>query len=346
MRKPIYWTNLSRALSKFLQIAIPLGLGVFLIWYIYNSFTPEQLADTKKYFAEADYWFILLSVALSILSHLSRAYRWSFMLEPLGYKTKLLNNFMAISVAYLMNIFIPKSGEISRGIILDKYEAVPFQKAFGTIISERVVDLLFLMFFTTLALFIEFEVLYKYVREIIPISVLYALFIALFAVAISIPLYIRFSKSNINKKFKNFIIGLKEGIFSIVKMRKKSAFIFHTFLIWGLYVLSFYAALHTLPQTTGISVGVILITFVVGSFTFAFTNSGFGTYPAAIAGILTIFGVAKTVGLAFGWILWISNISTIVVFGLLSLVFLPIYNRNYHKWWSFSFIFVSENEKK
>ena len=318
---------MSRSLSKFLQIAIPLGLGVFLIWYIYQSFTPQQLEETKKYFADADYGFVLLSVALSVLSHLSRSYRWSFMLEPLGYKTKLANNFMAISVAYLMNIFIPKSGEVSRGIILDKYEGVPFQKGFGTIISERVVDLIFLLFFTVLALAIKFDVLYEYVVQSIPPSLLYVIIFGIVFVGISIPLYIKFSKSNINKKLKNFVIGLKEGIFSILKMRRKAAFLVHTVIIWGLYLLSFYTALHALPDTPHISFGTLITTFVVGSFTFAFTNSGFGTYPAAVAGILTVFGVAKTVGVAFGWIVWISNISSIVFFGVLSLLLLPLYNR-------------------
>lgn len=234
---------------------------------------------------------------------------------------------MAISVAYLMNIFIPKSGEVSRGIILDKYEGVPFQKGFGTIISERVVDLIFLLFFTVLALAIKFDVLYEYVVQSIPPSLLYVIIFGIVFVGISIPLYIKFSKSNINKKLKNFVIGLKEGIFSILKMRRKAAFLVYTVIIWGLYLLSFYTALHALPDTAHISFGTIIITFVVGSFTFAFTNSGFGTYPAAVAGILTVFGVAKTVGVAFGWIVWISNISSIVFFGVLSLLLLPLYNR-------------------
>ncbi|QQX77386.1 MULTISPECIES: YbhN family protein [Aequorivita] len=310
-----------------MQIAIPLGLGVFLIWYIYQSFTPQQLAETKKYFADANYYFVLLSVVFSVLSHISRSYRWSFMLEPLGYKTKLANNFMAISVAYLMNIFIPKSGEVSRGIILDKYEGVPFQKGFGTIISERVVDLLFLLIFTVLALIIKFDALYGYMSENVPVSIFYVIILGIVFLAICVPLYIKFSKSNINKKLKNFVIGLKEGVFSILKMRKKGAFIFHTFIIWGLYLLSFYTALHALPDTANITFGTIIITFVVGSFTFAFTNSGFGTYPAAVAGILTVFGIAKTVGVAFGWIVWISNIASILFFGVLSLILLPIYNR-------------------
>lgn len=299
-----------------------------MIWYIYQSFTPSQLAETKKYFSDANYGFVVLSVVLSVLSHISRAYRWNFMLEPLGYKTKLANNFMAISVAYLMNIFIPKSGEVSRAIILDKYENVPFQKGFGTIISERVVDLLFLLIYTIIALTIKFDVLYDFVVDSIPKSTLYVILAGIVAVGIAIPLYVKFSKSNINKKLKDFVIGLKEGVFSILKMRKKGAFIFHTFIIWILYLLSFYAALQALPETSVIPMGTVIIAFVVGSFTFAFTNSGFGTYPAAIAGILTIFGIAKTAGVAFGWIVWISNIVSVILLGVISLLLLPIYNRN------------------
>lgn len=306
---------------------MPLGLGVFLIWYVYQSFTPQQLAETRKYFADANYGFVLLSVILSVLSHISRAYRWNFMLEPLGYRTSLANNFMAVSVAYLMNVFIPKSGELSRGIILDKYEGVPFQKGFGTIISERVVDLVFLLIFTMAALIIKFDVLFDYVAQGITKRMLYFLLAVLLAMLVAVPLYLKFSKSNVNRKLWNFVKGLKEGVLSIIKMRKKGAFLLHTFIIWGLYLLSFYTAMHALPDTADIPFGTLIITFVVGSFTFAFTNSGFGTYPAAVAGILTVFGIAKTVGIAFGWIVWISNISSIVFFGVLSLLLLPLYNR-------------------
>ncbi len=224
---------MNRYLSRFLQISIPLGLGIFLIWYVYQSFTPTQLAETKQYFAQANYSFVALSVFLSVLSHISRAYRWNFMLEPLGYKTKLANNFMAISVAYLMNIFIPKSGEVSRAIILDKYEEVPFQKGFGTIISERVVDLFFLLVFTIIALTIKFDILYEFVIEKIPSYALYLILAGFIALAIIIPLYIKFSQSNINKKLKDFVTGLKEGVFSILKMRRKKSLHFSIFVDLG-----------------------------------------------------------------------------------------------------------------
>ncbi len=238
---------------------------------------------------------------------------------------------MAISVAYLMNIFIPKSGEVSRAIILDKYEEVPFQKGFGTIISERVVDLFFLLVFTIIALTIKFDILYEFVIEKIPSYALYLILAGFIALAIIIPLYIKFSQSNINKKLKDFVTGLKEGVFSILKMRRKKAFIFQSLLIWGLYLLSFYTAIQSLQETSVIPIGTVIIVFVVGSFTFAFTNSGFGTYPAAIVGILTVFGISKTAGIAFGWIAWVSNISSVIFLGILSLILLPIYNRRISK---------------
>lgn len=318
---------MNKTLSKFLQISIPLGLGVFLIWYTYNKFTPQQLEEVTLHFKQANYGIVFLSVMLSVLSHVSRAYRWSFMLEPLGYKPKLLNNFMAISVAYLMNIFIPKSGEVSRGIVMDKYEGIPFEKGFGTIISERVVDLIFLLGFTIAALILKFDALYEYISKAIPISLVYAGFAAIIIAPVLFYVLLKFSKIGLPEKVTSFLIGLKDGLLSIAKMRRKKAFILHTVFIWGLYLLSFYVATFALKATSGIAIGTIIIAFVVGSFTFAFTNSGFGTYPAAIAGILVLFSISFTVGTAFGWIVWISNITSIVVFGVLSLLLLPIYNR-------------------
>ena len=312
---------------SFLKIALPLGLGIFLIWYSYSRFSEQQLNEIAAYFSKADYAIVVLSVLLSVLSHISRAYRWNFMLEPLGYKPKLANNFMAISVAYLMNIFIPKSGEVSRGIILDKYENVPFTKGFGTIISERVVDLIFLLLFAALALSLQFDELYLYLSEIFEPTKLIIAFTGMIILILLFYFFLKFSRSKLQQKLKQFILGLKEGVFSILNMRRKWAFLFHTILIWGLYLASFYVATHALQETTNISAGVLIIAFVVGSVSFAFTNSGFGSYPFFVAGILAIFGIAETAGTAFGWIVWTSNIASIVFFGGLSLLILPFYNK-------------------
>nr|WP_203295551.1 lysylphosphatidylglycerol synthase transmembrane domain-containing protein [Luteirhabdus pelagi] len=311
-----------------MKIAIPLALGIFLVIYSYLKFTPEQLAEIQQYFQKADYGFVALSVALSILSHMSRAYRWNYLLQPLGYRPHFLNNFMAISIAYLMNLFIPKSGEISRGVVVNKYEGIPFDKGFGTIISERVVDLLFLFLLTVLALSLEFDTLYGFLTsEMEPQKILYLLG-AMVVVGIIFLAFLKLSNSTLRNKIVGFLKGLKEGVLSIFKMKHKIAFLFHTVLIWSLYLLSFYVALFALPETTYIPLGTIIIAFVVGSFSFAFTNSGFGTYPVFVAGILALFGISLTAGTAFGWIVWSSNIASIIVFGGLSFLFLPLFNKN------------------
>ncbi len=318
---------MNKTLSKALQIILPLALGIFLIWYTFTSFSEEQLKETKAFFSKATYGYVFLSVFISFLSHLVRAYRWNLLLEPMGYKPRIFNNFLALSVGYLFNIFIPRSGEVSRAIVLDKYEKVPFQKGFGTIISERVVDLILLLLFTGLALSLEYDKLFNYIKDYIPVSLFTKILIAIAVIAISIPLYILFSKSKINQRIKKFVFGLKEGFFSILKMRRNAEFIILSLLIWILYVLSFYAAFLALPTTAAIPFGVVIISFVVGSFTLTLTHNGFGAYPVAMAAILYVFEVSKTVGIAIGWIVWTSNILSLLILGIFALLILPIYNK-------------------
>ena len=114
---------------------------------------------SKNSFQTANYWWVLLSLVLGILSHFSRAYRWQFMLEPMGYKPKFINSCMAVLIAYLVNLGIPRAGEVSRAATLTEYEGVPFEKAFGTIVAERVADVLMLFLFIGLAFLSQFDLI-------------------------------------------------------------------------------------------------------------------------------------------------------------------------------------------
>lgn len=319
---------MNKNLTKVLQVLIPLAIGVLLVWYFYSKFTPDQWTELRFHFTNANYGYVFLAIIMSAVSHLIRAYRWRFMLHPLGYYPSLLNSFMAVSVAYLANLFIPKSGEFSRAIILDKYEQVPFEKGFGTVISERIIDLIFLLAFTSLALILQYQELFDYINGLIPFTKLLGVFVGGLLLLVIFYLFVKYSKGAFANKIKNFILGLKEGVLSILSMKQKGAFIFHSFNIWLLYFLSFYTATQALPETSGIAFGTVVITFVVGSFTFAFTNSGVGYYPLAIAGILYIFHVPETVGTALGWIVWSSNILYILILGIASLIFLPLLNKD------------------
>ncbi|WP_109097152.1 lysylphosphatidylglycerol synthase transmembrane domain-containing protein [Aquimarina sp. AU58] len=315
-------------LIKFLKIILPLALGVFLIWYSITSATPEERQKTLQYITQADPKWIILSVILGIISHLSRAYRWKFLLEPLGYPIKLSNSFMAVMVGYLANLGIPRSGEILRGGTISTYEGVPFKKAFGTIISERVIDLLMLLLVIGITLLFQSELLLSYLEEKIasPFITL-AILLGLLLAGIMFLKIIKTSSNPILIKLRNFGNGLLEGVKSISKIRQKRAFVFHTFLIWTLYVVMFYVIKFTVPETASLSIGPILATFVAGSFAMSTTNGGIGAFPIAIAAILLLFDIEKPAGEAFGWILWTSQTAINIVIGALSFLFLPILNR-------------------
>ena len=136
--------------------------------------------------------------------------------------------------------------------------------------------------------------------------------------------YLKRSQSSFAKKIKGFVTGLKEGVFSILKMKHKWAFIFHTFFIWGMYILMFYVTTFALPEISQVTIGIVA--FIAASFTIAATNGGVIAYPLAVMTTFSLFGVDETPSYAFGWIMWSSQTLMLVVLGIISLVFLPIYN--------------------
>lgn len=303
-------------------------MGVFLIWYSISSATPEERQKTFQYVMQADPEWVFLSLALGIISHLARAYRWKFLLAPLGYSVKLSNSFMAVMIGYLANLGIPRSGEILRGGTISTYENIPFKKAFGTIISERVIDLIMLLLVIGVTLLFQSELLLSYLQEKIasPFVTLAALLILLIAGIF----FLRLLKKSTNPiliKIRDFGNGLLEGVKSISKIKQRGAFVFYTFLIWGLYICMFYVIKFTVPETASLSIGPILATFVAGSFAMSTTNGGIGAFPIAIAAILLLFDVEKPAGEALGWILWGSQTAINIIIGALSFLFLPILNR-------------------
>ncbi|MCB0376318.1 MAG: flippase-like domain-containing protein, partial [Sinomicrobium sp.] len=209
---------------KWLKLLLPLLLAFVLMWWVYSKFTPQQLQTIRLHFKQADYRYVLLSVVFGFLSHISRAWRWNYMLYPLGYTPRFYNNVMAIGVSYILNLLIPRSGELSRAAIMQKYEHIPFEKGFGTIVAERAVDLIILFFLALLAFFIQYETLKTFVLTHIN---LYGVVIMLAVVALGflgLIIYIKRSSSPLSVKIKIFITGLKTGIFSILKMKKKGLF--------------------------------------------------------------------------------------------------------------------------
>jgi uncharacterized protein (TIRG00374 family) len=252
------------------------------------------------------------------------------MLEPLGFKPKLPNLIMTVLIAYLLNLLVPRSGEVARATAISKYENIPFEKAFGTIVAERIADVIMLLFIIGLAFFMQADLLKKTLFKDSSSNSLQSVLILIALLIFGVVFY-RFIKKSENAffvKIKNFINGLIEGAVSIFKMKKKWPFIFHTVFIWLMYVIMFYVVSFALPETTNLPFGAIIVGFVVGGLSMALTNGGLGTYPVFVASALILYNIEDNPARAFGWIMWTAQTLMILLFGGLSFLLLPIYNRN------------------
>lgn len=279
------------------------------------------------YFKTTDYSWIAIGMLCGLLSHLSRAYRWKYLLEPLNYTVKLPNSIMAVFITYLANYGIPRSGELLRAAVLTNYEGVPFEKAFGTIVAERVADFCILLLIVAITLVIQFDFIFTILESSFqPKRIFIAGILGVVLLGIVI-LYLKKSQSKIAIKIKTFLKGLLEGILSIFKMKHKWAFVVHTLFIWVMYLIMFYVTTLAVQDLNGISIGALLIAFIAGSFTIAATNGGIFVYPLAIAAAFSLFDIPENPSVAFGWIIWSSQTIMIIIFGSLSFLLLPVYNR-------------------
>lgn len=319
---------MKRHLPKILKTVLPLLLGIFLIWYSIGTATPEERQELWENIRLADPFWIVLSIVFGALSHLSRAYRWKYLLEPLGYKPRLSNSFMAVMGGYLANFGIPRSGEVLRGATISTYEEIPFDKAFGTIVSERIADMVMLLLIVSIGLLFQAQNLLDYfdANNINPFVTLLVLFSVIVLGIIGLLIIKRMDHPFI-AKLRNFAKGLLEGMKSILKMQNKTFFILHTLFIWTMYLLMFYVIKFTIPETYSLSIAAILAAFIVGSFAITTTNGGIGVYPIAMGAVLLLFGINQQAGEAFGWIVWGSQTVLVLVLGGLSLLLLPIVNR-------------------
>lgn len=315
---------MNQNIKRTLKILLPLLLGVFLVWYSLSKVSVEEI---WVYLRKSDYLWIIFGMFLGLLSHLSRAYRWRFQLEPMGYNIKFANSVMAVFATYLINYTIPRAGEVARASILTNYEDVPFEKGFGTIVAERIADLIVMLGIILTTLFLQFDFIYGFFAEKFNPTKIIIGFILLGVLGLLFSRFIKKSKSKFALKIKNFINGLIEGALSVFKMKKKWAFVFHTLFIWAMYLLMFYVTSLAIEDLEGISTGAILIGFISASFSIAATNGGIGSYPLAVYAAFSIFGIAQEPSIAFGWIMWASQTLMIIVFGGISLIYLPIYNR-------------------
>ena len=315
-----------KRLKTYIKILLPIFVGIFCIYY---SFRNISFIDFTKYFYEINYTWVFIGVFLGALSHISRSYRWKYLIEPLGYKLGFINSLLAVFSAYLINYTIPRAGDIARATMISKYEKIPLDKTLGTIVAERAVDVICILTIISTGLIIEYQKISEKIISLIEGKKISTIFIYLATLVFTITItYLIIKNSKYYKSIFNFLSGIIQGLTVIFKMEKRIEFVLHSIFIWLMYILMFWATSMAFVELHEVAFYQFMISFSLAALSIMLSNGGIGIYPLAVEESLGWYGVQSTTGLAFGWVSWLSQTMMVIIFGGLSLFILPFINRN------------------
>ncbi len=313
------------------QYIIFLGGGIFLIWWQFHNMTPDQTAKFKSALAGANYLLLIPVIIFALASHISRSIRWKILLEPLGYTPSLLNTFGVTMVGYLANSFVPRLGEILKCSLLGRYEKIPVQKLIGTIVIERIFDFLCYLIFIGFTVLIQYELVGNFVKAEInslvnnnngiplwakSLGIVVAIVIAFLLLRF---LFRKFASAGLTKRINNFTIGLREGIVSIKKLKKRRLFLLHTIFIWCMYLLEIYIGFSAVNDVSHLGIGAACSVLTLATLAMIITPGGIGTFPTAVFLVLNLYKIDRSTGEAFGWLMWGTTTFIVLFFGVLCL---------------------------
>jgi len=328
-------------LLKALQFALFLGLGIFLVWRSLNGLTPDAKQNIVKTFSQGNYAWLILAGVFAVLSNISRAIRWQMLIEPVAKRPGLVNTFLSVMIGYLANLAFFRMGEVARCGTLSRYEGIPPAVAFGTVIAERIIDLLSLVILVLLLIVTQFKVIGGYFNEKIGQPFWLKItnltnnpqLLVLLLVGLVVGLLVlrfmskQFGQTAFYQKTVGFGNTTLSGIQSVRQVKNMPIFIAHSIFIWLMYLMMNYVCFFTTSVTSHLSIGVALATLVFGTFGMIATQGGVGAYQLIVAGLLTIYGIQYDLGYGFSWIIWGMQTIMMLLGGFVSLIVLPIYNR-------------------
>jgi uncharacterized protein (TIRG00374 family) len=316
------------------QYIIFLGGGIALVWWQFHSMTPIELQQFRFALSTAHYWILIPVTVVAFAGYVSRSLRWQLLIEHLGYKTSLSNVFGSLMVGYLINSFVPRLGEIIKCTLLGKYEKIPPQKLIGTIVAERVFDVICYLIFIVITVFIQYKLVGGFVEKKlsemfgnhtgVPVWTKAILYILLLIVIVFVCrlIFKSYAHSKVVVKLKNFLNGLSEGIATIKDLKRKRAFLLHTLFIWSMYVIEIYIAFFSINEVAHLGIGAACSVLTLATLAMIVTPGGIGTFPTAIFLILQLYKIEGSIGEAFGWLMWGATTFIILALGTISLAVL------------------------
>ena len=323
---------MKKQILQIVRFLVFLSIALFLLFLAFRGIDLSQVWSDLKH---ARYGWLLLTLPIGLLSHLFRAWRWNLLIEPLGYQPPLTHTFYAVLSGYLANLALPRMGEVVRCGSLTKTDKVPFDSLLGTVIVERIVDMLMLLLLMVLTFFIRIRFFGEFFKSHVfrPMAAKLAemlshtltlVIIALVGVASIVLLKIFWKKIRhigIVRKIRDFVKGMIDGIRTIARMKHNRAFLFATFLIWLMYFLTSWLVLYMLPETSGMSPVDGLFLLVVGSIGMVIpVQGGIGAYHWIVSSALTLYGISRETGLAVATLAHESQTLLILLAGAFSMI--------------------------
>jgi len=327
---------------KALQYVFFLLVGLVLLYFAFRGIDLDELILQIK---QADYRWVAVSLVFAVLALVFRAIRWRLLIEPLDKPPKLTHIFHAVNIGYLANFVFPRIGEITRCGVLNRTDHIPVGKLFGTVIVERIFDMLMCALMLCLILLLRFDAVgdFLMVHIMQPVMnritgmvgigrliAIIALVILAFVVCFRI-FWKRLSKIAVIQKFKKLMLGVIRGIQSVRQMRNFGLFIVLNFLIFAMYILQTYVMFFAIESTSSLGLVDALFVLVLTSLAmFVPVQGGIGAYHWIVSMGLTIFGITREAGMVYATISHSVTSILFILLGAVGLIFVfkPQITRN------------------
>jgi glycosyltransferase 2 family protein len=299
------WSPMKQ-IKKILQIILPLALAVLLFWWVYRDMDFSRLG--KAFSGDVHYGWFIFSLFLSVLSMVLRGLRWHQLIEPVCPGGRKKVTILSIFVSYAANMLLPRAGEVARCGILKKADGLSFTKTLGTVITERVFDMICLLVIALATVLLQMGFFRNFfiqnpesLKKLIDMAtspVLWGGFVAL--ILLFILLRKRIRRFGFYEKLHDFVLRLWEGMKSITTLKHPLLFIFYSVAIWGCYFLMFYIVKYFFSFDISLGVLAMLSGFVMGSFgVVAPVQGGIGAYHFMVIYTLMFYGISESNALIF-----------------------------------------------
>lgn len=327
-----------KRLITILQYMLFLGLGLFFAWLSLKNVDQQNVLQIKEALKSSKQWLIIPVFLMLVFSHYLRALRWRLLLEPLGQHPRIINTFFAVLIGYLINLGVPRLGEVAKCTLLARYEKIPPEQLIGTIITERIIDALTLLLVFALTIGLQPGLYHQLLNTFFPASTEPAasslswvpLLIIVLGAGLFLSYWVLFKKRTMQELQQAAAMILQRfyaGVSSIAALKRRMQFLSLTLCIWSLYLLAGYIGFFAFEETRQYGVEQALTILSAGSVGMIASPGGIGAYAFLIEKSMQLYGLNYGIALAFGWLLWLAQTGVTLITGVLSFMLLPWFNK-------------------